>query len=87
MALLTLEGIYCEGTVKLSEVPDEVPHEARVLVTFLPTENRDVRGESEAARYEAGERLMALLKHGFHFGGRPYPTRQEIYDERLTRPG
>jgi len=36
MALLTVEGIYKDGTVELTERPDHVDEAARVLVTFLP---------------------------------------------------
>lgn len=33
--LESVEGIYSEGRVKLSETPDDL-EEARVIVTFLP---------------------------------------------------
>ena len=36
LSLLTVEGIYKDGKVELTERPDHVDEAARVLVTFLP---------------------------------------------------
>jgi hypothetical protein len=76
--LLEIEGIYRDGKVELSEVPDGV-QEARVRVVFLPDEE-----QQRKARREAGKRLIARLKEGIPFGGSPYPKREELYD-RVTR--
>ena len=60
MPLLTVEGIYKEGKVELTERPEHVEEAARVLVTFLsasalaktPTEN-----ERRTARHSASRPL------------------------------
>ena len=36
--LQTIEGVYENGRVDLLEIPHDVRH-AKVIVTFLPTEN------------------------------------------------
>jgi len=36
MSLLTVEGIYKDGKIELTERPERVDEAARVLVTFLP---------------------------------------------------
>ncbi len=43
--LLTIEGIYSDGKVELTETPTGVEH-AKVLVTFLPQAK-----SSESSRY------------------------------------
>jgi hypothetical protein len=53
--LTTVEGVFRDGHIELSEAPLGV-EEARVLVTFLPE-------SSEAASpYEANRRMLALLQ-------------------------
>jgi len=80
MASLEIEGIYRDGQIELSELPDGV-REARVRVVFFPDEE-----EQRKMRREAGRRLVALLEKGFHLGGPPYPKREELYD-RVERIG
>jgi hypothetical protein len=80
MKSLEIEGVYRDGKIELSELPEGVG-EARVRVVFLPDEE-----EQREARRAAGERLMALLEKGFHLGGPPYPKREELYD-RVDRIG
>lgn len=84
MGLLTVEGTYRDGKVVLDETPQSVQDSARVLVTFVPATNGDSE-ESQMARREARERLLARLETGLHLGGAPYLTREEIYDERTNR--
>jgi hypothetical protein len=82
MPLLTVEGVYKDGRVELTERPAHVGESARVLVTFLPangereTPAADERLEREALRQQAFQRM----KQGIHFGGPPYPRREELYD-------
>jgi hypothetical protein len=85
--LVTMEGIYRDGKVELTEAPAGVK-EARVLVTFLTP----VNGEAQAAKASAAttetqkaaereaalNRLFALMEKGFDLGGPPYPKREEL---------
>ncbi len=41
--LATVEGTYRDGRVELLETPEEVPEEARVIVTFLETHSVQLR--------------------------------------------
>ena len=82
MTLLTVEGIYKEGKVELSEMPAEAPVQARVLVTFLPVEGAQgqrIPSESEA-REDVLARIFADMKAGIDFGSSPHPKREELYD-------
>jgi hypothetical protein len=47
LPLLTIEGVYKDGKIELSERPKHVDDAARVLVTFLPP-----RGSDDAARID-----------------------------------
>jgi hypothetical protein len=40
MSLLTVEGVYKDGRIELSEHPGDLGGEARVLVTSSPRSNR-----------------------------------------------
>jgi hypothetical protein len=72
MALLTIEGVYRNGEVELAETPENLPPEARVLVTFL-----------SPLPQEAAERLLRRMREGIDFGG--HFEREEIYEERLRQ--
>ena len=90
MALLTVEGVYENGTIQLAEEPTGVQR-ARVVVTFLPAaaaEHSEVaRGETVLQRRrEAGDRLLARLEPGIDFGGGEF-NREELYEEPLDRLG
>ena len=76
MALLTVEGIYKDGNVELTERPDHVDEAARVLVTFLPPNgSRDKAMAVEGQHRESlRQRAFARMKEGIHLGGQPYPT-------------
>jgi hypothetical protein len=82
MPLLTVEGVYKDGKVELTERPAHVADSARVLVTFLSAHGEretpvaDQSLEREALRQQAFRRM----KQGIHFGGPPYPRREELYD-------
>ena len=84
MALLTVEGVYDDGKIELRELPDDVPPQSRVLVTFLPlADAHGVVGKDhvhETERREATARLLTRLREGIDFGGPPYPKREELYD-------
>lgn len=41
--LTTVEGVYRNGKVELTDLPSGLPEETRVLVTFLPAEQIDLR--------------------------------------------
>jgi hypothetical protein len=55
--LKTIEGVYREGKVELTERPDGVGEEVPVLVTFLDSHRVDLRahgiGEAHAAELRA----------------------------------
>jgi hypothetical protein len=85
MALLTVEGVYKEGRIELSETPSGIAETTRVLVTFLPATGTASGGEVET-RNAAMQRLIERLKQGIDFGGPPYPKREELYD-RTNRSG
>lgn len=82
MALLTVEGIYRNGKVELSERPGQVETPARVLVTFLPVEALDSgSGDGRSPDQEAlRQRAFSRMKEGIHLGGPPYPKREELHD-------
>jgi hypothetical protein len=82
MPLLTVEGIYKEGKVELTERPPHIEEAARVLVTFLPPGDlnhtsieHEIR-DRETLRQQA----FAQMREGIHFGRPPFPRREELYD-------
>ncbi len=83
MPILTIEGVYRDGQVELTERPEGVGESARVLVVFLPPPAPSGPPPEEVRR-EAGRRLLALLSEGLPLGGPPYPRREELYD-RVNR--
>ncbi len=41
--LKSIEGVYRDGKIELSEAPGHVPEDTRVIVTFLETHHIDLR--------------------------------------------
>jgi hypothetical protein len=82
MSLLTVEGIYKDGRIELTERPDEVGEETRVLVTFLPSAGSTVthRVDTGPERETLRQQAFARMKKGIHLGGPPYPKREELHD-------
>jgi hypothetical protein len=78
MALLTVEGIYRDGKIELSERPESVEATARVLVTFLPAP--EAPPVSAVDRETLRLRAIARMREGIHFGGPPYPSREELHE-------
>ncbi|MFL6196528.1 MAG: hypothetical protein ACJ75H_20270 [Thermoanaerobaculia bacterium] len=74
--LKTVEGIYREGHVELSERPEGI-EEAKVLVTFLP------QSQAASDRQALRERAFARMRQGLPLGGSPYPKREDLYDRHL----
>lgn len=72
--LKTVEGIYREGLVELTERPEDIHGEAKVLVTFLS------QSETEADRQALREKAFARMREGIPLGGSPYPKREDLYD-------
>ena len=62
--LTTIEGVYREGKVELSEVPTNVDDDTRVIVTFLPNRYVDleVRGIGHRQALELRERLASFAE-------------------------
>jgi hypothetical protein len=55
--LKSVEGVYRDGKIELTELPGEVRNETRVIVTFLETSPIDLRArgidEAQAAELRA----------------------------------
>jgi hypothetical protein len=85
MALLTLEGIYRNGTIEFAEEPADAPTEGPVLVTFLASTEaqqqvrRPVPSEAET-RELLRQQAFAQMRQGIPLGGPPYPRREELHD-------
>ena len=62
--LKTIEGVYRDGKVELTEVPKDVRDETRVLVTFLEPQTIDLRarGIDEAHAAELRARLAMFAE-------------------------
>jgi hypothetical protein len=77
--MLTIEGTYKDGRVELAEIPAQVG-QSRVLVTFLESQDSDLRtrGIDEAQAAE----LRARLKTFADDWERP---EAEIYDKDPAR--
>jgi hypothetical protein len=62
--LKTIEGVYRDGKVELTEVPKDVRDETRVLVTFLGPQSIDLRarGIEEADAAELRARLAPFTE-------------------------
>jgi hypothetical protein len=62
--LRTIEGVYRNGKVELTEVPSDVHAEMRVLVTFLEPQSIDLqaRGIDEAEAAELRARLATFAE-------------------------
>jgi hypothetical protein len=41
--LTSVEGVYRGGKIELDELPDSIPDETRVIVTFVPSKRIDLR--------------------------------------------
>lgn len=63
MMLKSVEGIYREGRIELTETPEGID-EARVIVTFLPAGKVDLRerGIDEAQAADLRARLRAFAE-------------------------
>jgi len=84
MSLTTVEGVYRDGEVQLSERPSGID-EASVLVVFLPANgagSQPIAAEARTAvgREAARQRAFARMRAGVPLGGPPYPTREELHD-------
>jgi hypothetical protein len=62
--LKTIEGVYRDGKVELTEVPKDVRDETRVLVTFLEPQVTDLRarGIDEAHAADLRARLATFAE-------------------------
>ncbi len=64
MTLRSIEGIYRKGKVELTEMPEDVPDETKVIVTFLtaPSFRLAEHGISVAQAVELRARLQAFAE-------------------------
>lgn len=62
--LKSVEGVYRDGKIELTELPEEVRDETRVIVTFLETSYIDLRarGIDEARAAELRAQLGAFAE-------------------------
>jgi hypothetical protein len=62
--LTSIEGVYRKGRVELREQPNDLPDEARVIVTFLDDGGIDLRarGIDEKGAAEVRERLATFAE-------------------------
>jgi hypothetical protein len=82
MPSLTIDGVYENGHVELSERPAGIER-ARVKVEFLPVEEATNGQFEDDERQKAIERLFARMEKGYNLGGGPYYiNRADLYDER-----
>jgi hypothetical protein len=84
MGFLTVQGVYRDGKIELSERPEHVDEAAPVLVTFLPTSKvaQGVLLREGQDREDLRQRAFARMKAGIHLGGPPYPKREDLYDRQ-----
>ena len=75
MAIVTLEGTYEHGTVRLDEAPTGIKR-ARVFVTFVP----DAPGETAESHVSARRRAFERMRRGVDLGGKF--DRASFYDDR-----
>jgi hypothetical protein len=85
MTLLTVEGVYRDGKIELTETPVNAPSHARVIVTFLPANGAQAQTETAApedaeTREALRQQAFARMEKGIPLGGPPYPKREELYD-------
>jgi hypothetical protein len=82
MALLTVEGIYKDGKVEHPELPGTIDSPSQVIVTFLPALKLAVGSDPGVVenRETIRLRVIARMRDGIHFGGPPYPSREELHD-------
>lgn len=62
--LKTIEGVYRNGKIELTELPGDVPNEVRVIVTFLEPSLIDLRsrGINEAQAVELRGQLATFAE-------------------------
>ena len=76
---MSAEGYRYKGFVRNRKIELEpgvvVPDGAEVVVLFEPAT------EDDAGRRQALQRLLEQMKKGFHLGGGPYLSREELYGE------
>ena len=60
----TIEGIYCNGKIELSETPDDIREGTRVIVAFLSPNSIDLRerGIDEAQAADLRARFSTFVE-------------------------
>jgi len=79
MSFQSVKGVYKDGRVELSEEPEAIKAPSEVIVIFLQP------AADSAVKKAAIERMLKRMDSGMNLGGGPYPTREEIYEERTKR--
>lgn len=80
----TIEGVYRGGRIELAEQPQDAEN-TRVLVTFTRQPAPPAATPQDGPKRDILVReLFARMEQGFDFGA-PFPTREEIYNERIDQ--
>jgi len=82
MGIMTIEGVYDEGSIQLKERPDGVCR-SRVIVTFLPEPTETSGEDLSEVRRTAIERMLARMRRGIDFGGERF-DRSSLYTSRIS---
>lgn len=81
--LKSVEGVYRDGKIELTEVPEDVRNDARVIVTFLETGNTDLRARGIDETHAA--ELRAQLGTFAEEWNSPEMTLYDNYDAAKSR--
>ena len=73
----TVKGVYRNGQIQLLEKPEGV-EDGEVAVTVTNLGSAGVDGPSAEDRRQRA--LTWLRQRGWHLGGAPYPTRDEVHE-------
>jgi hypothetical protein len=82
--LTTVEGVYVDGIIKLSEQPKEIPAGSHALVTFLPSSAVDLK--SKGINPAQAEELRARLSAFAEDWESPEMSIYDNYDAAKSRP-
>ena len=82
---MIVEGIYKDGRVELPERLEGYSEGARIRFMILDVDHATAGTSEPRTREELRQQAFAQMERGINLGGPAYPTREEIYDERLRR--
>ncbi|HEY2159056.1 MAG TPA: hypothetical protein VGH33_25735, partial [Isosphaeraceae bacterium] len=74
------DGVFRDGKVELVSVPPGLIDGTPVTVRIPAMEGEVRPPELDSEREASRRRAIARMEKGFHLGGAPYPTREEIHE-------